>query len=128
MTTIDVRRFADADDARRHYLGEVDGRAEQALAAIARPGLELVHAAKAADAARGAGPWLDAERAATGLDAASAARRILDARQLATERARAIEQARIAAKEAVRAAATPHEMHRAARRFVEHMESMHGEL
>ncbi|MDT8894169.1 hypothetical protein RSO41_05835 [Halomonas sp. I1] len=108
MAKLSVRRHADLDAAKAHYLAEVDQ-----VTPSASPQIAAMREAKWAEAQAGDGPILQAEAEALGCTLQSVIDSVTAARREWCESEAAREAARIRAKARIRNADTPAEMHRA---------------
>ena len=113
MAKINARRHASTEGARASYLAKVDAMVESRRAMPAAK--SDVYRAKYDDACgimdgNQSTGWVAAEAAALSRSEAEVARGVIAARDAHHARQAAIESARIAAKDAIRSAATPIEM------------------
>lgn len=114
MAKLPINRFSSLDDARAHYLDQVD------RLAINVPGtVSASWQAKWQEVQDGGGPMLEAEADALGITIAEVVDRVTAARLVWSQSEAGKEAARIKAKAVIRQAETPGEMHGALQQYQE---------
>lgn len=108
MAKLPINRFLSLDDARTHYLHQVDRLAQGVSGTVS-----AAWQAKWQEVQNGGGPLLTAEAEALGLTEAEVIERVTAARQAWGIAEAAREAARIRAKHHIRQAENPADMHRA---------------
>lgn len=112
MAKLSINRFSSLDDARTHYLDQVDRLAQSIPGTVS-----AAWHAKWQEVQDGGGPMLEAEAEALGITLTEVFERVTAARLIWSQTEAAREAARIKAKAAIRQAVTPGEMHAALATF-----------
>lgn len=106
MAKLPINRFSSLDEARAHYLDQVD------RLAISVPGtVSATWQIKWQEAVDGGGPMLEAEAEVLGIALAEVVERVTAARLAWSQTEAAREAARVKAKAVIRQSAAPGEMH-----------------
>lgn len=108
MAKLSINRFSSLDDARTHYLDQVDRLAQSIPGTVS-----AAWHAKWQEVQDGGGPLLTAEAEALGLTEAEVIDRVTTARKAWSKAEAAREAARVRAKHHIRQAGNPAGMHRA---------------
>lgn len=113
MTKLKVARFSTLEEARSHYLGEVDrlAEAERAKYITTGNGQALTYEEKRRQALDGGGPMITAEAEALEMTEQRVIDSVLTARAQWEQVGSQIEAKRLKAKKKIRQASTPAEMH-----------------
>lgn len=113
MAKLKVSRFSTLDEARSHYLGEVDrlAKAERSKYITTGNGQAMTYEEKHRQALNGGGPMITAEAEALEVTEQEVIDSVLAARAQWEQVGAQIEAARLKAKKDIRAATTAAEMH-----------------